>query len=51
MFSVDTKKKELVEEFKNSGREWRPKDSPEEVRVHDFADKELGKAIPKESMT
>ena len=44
--SVDTKKKELVGDFKNSGREWRPKGSPEEVRVHDFADKELGKAIP-----
>ena len=46
VISVDTKKKELVGDFKNSGREWRPKGSPEEVRVHDFADKELGKAIP-----
>jgi transposase len=44
--SVDTKKKELVGDFKNTGREWRPKGEPELVRVHDFKDKELGKAIP-----
>ena len=44
--SVDTKKKELVGDFKNGGREWRPKGAPEEVRVHDFLDKQLGKAIP-----
>lgn len=44
--SVDTKKKELVGNFKNAGREWRPQGTPEEVRVHDFQDKELGKAIP-----
>jgi hypothetical protein len=44
--SVDTKKKELVGDFKNSGREWRPRGQPEEVRTHDFPDKELGKAIP-----
>lgn len=44
--SVDTKKKELVGDFKNFGKEWRPKGSPEEVRVHDFLDKTLGKAIP-----
>jgi len=44
--SVDTKKKELVGDFKNNGREWRPKGNPEPVRVHDFADKKLGKAIP-----
>jgi hypothetical protein len=44
--SVDTKKKELVGDFKNGGREWRPKGSPEPVRVHDFKDKRLGKAIP-----
>jgi hypothetical protein len=43
--SVDTKKKELVGDFKNAGREWRPKGSPELVRTHDFKDKELGKAI------
>lgn len=44
--SVDTKKKELFGDFSNSGREWRPKGSPEDVRVHDFQDKELGKVIP-----
>jgi hypothetical protein len=44
--SVDTKKKELVGDFKNAGREWRPKGQPEPVRVHDFPDKELGKVIP-----
>ena len=44
--SVDTKKKELVGLFKNAGREWRPQGEPDEVRVHDFMDKELGKAIP-----
>jgi Rhodopirellula transposase DDE domain len=44
--SVDTKKKELVGDFKNGGGEWRPQGEPEEVRVHDFLDKELGKAIP-----
>jgi hypothetical protein len=44
--SVDTKKKELVGDFKNGGREWRPAGEPEEVRVHDFLDKQLGKAIP-----
>ena len=44
--SVDTKKKELVGDFKNSGREWRPQGDPEKVRVHDFPDKKLGKAIP-----
>ena len=44
--SVDTKKKELVGDFKNGGQEWRPKGKPEEVRVHDFIDREKGKAIP-----
>jgi DDE family transposase len=44
--SVDTKKKELVGDFKNGGREWRPQGKPEEVRTHDFLDKTLGKAIP-----
>ncbi len=44
--AVDTKKKELVGDFRNAGREWRPRGQPEEVRVHDFADPELGKAIP-----
>lgn len=44
--SVDTKKKELVGDFKNAGREWRPQGRPEEVRVHDFLDKKKGKTIP-----
>jgi hypothetical protein len=44
--SVDTKKKELVGDFKNGGREWRPHGQPVPVRVHDFLDRELGKAIP-----
>jgi transposase len=44
--SVDAKKKELVGDFKNGGREWRPKGSPEGVKVHDSQDKRLGKAIP-----
>lgn len=44
--SVDTKKKELVGDFKNPGREWRPKKDPEPVRVHDFRIPENGKAIP-----
>jgi len=46
VISVDTKKKELVGDFKSGGREWRPKGEPELVRTHDFKDKELGKAIP-----
>lgn len=46
VISVDTKKKELVGEFKNSGRQWRPAGDPAPVHVHDFADPELGKAIP-----
>ena len=44
--SVDAKKKELVGAFKNGGREYQPKGQPEQVNVHDFLDKELGKAIP-----
>jgi transposase len=46
VISVDTKKKELVGAFKNGGREWRPKGMPEAVKVHDFLEPELGKAIP-----
>jgi transposase len=46
VISVDTKKKELIGDFKNQGQEWRPTGEPEEVRVHDFIDDELGKAIP-----
>jgi Rhodopirellula transposase DDE domain len=44
--SVDTKKKELVGDFQQKGREWQPAYEPEEVRVHDFPDPKLGKAIP-----
>jgi len=46
VISVDTKKKELVGEFKNAGREWQPKGRPEEALVHDFPADALGKAIP-----
>ncbi len=46
VISVDTKKKELVGDFKNAGREWRPQGDPQEVRVHDFLIKELGRAVP-----
>jgi len=46
VISVDTKKKELVGDFKNAGREWQPKGEPVPVRVHDFIDEDLGKAIP-----
>jgi transposase len=46
VISVDAKKKELVGDFKNGGREWRPKGLPERVRVHDFMIKENGKATP-----
>jgi hypothetical protein len=44
--SVDTKKKELIGDFKNNGAEWQPEGQPEEVRAKDFPDKRLGKAIP-----
>lgn len=46
VISVDTKKKELIGDFKNAGREWQPKGTPEEVRVHDFIDPDLGKVAP-----
>lgn len=46
VISVDTKKKELVGDFKNAGKQWRPKGTPEPVRVHDFRIPEKGKAIP-----
>jgi hypothetical protein len=46
VISVDTKKKELLGRFKNGGREWQRQGHPEEVNVHDFADKELGKVVP-----
>jgi hypothetical protein len=46
VISVDTKRKELVGNFKNNGREWKPKDEPELVNVHDFIDPKLRRAIP-----
>lgn len=46
VISVDTKKKELVGDFKNGGQEWRPKGNPEPVRAYDFIDPELGKVAP-----
>ncbi len=46
VISVDTKKKELVGDFKNGGREWRPAGQPEEVRAHDFVIPELGRVSP-----
>jgi hypothetical protein len=46
VISVDTKKKELVGDFKNAGQEWQKKKTPVEVRVHDFIDPVLGKAAP-----
>jgi len=46
VISVDTKKKELVGNFKNAGREWRPKGAPDEVNVHDFIDPKLKRAVP-----
>jgi len=46
VISVDTKKKEIVGNFKNAGKEWCPQGKPTEVNVHDFMDKKLGKVIP-----
>jgi hypothetical protein len=46
VISIDTKKKELVGSYKNGGSDYRPEGCPDEVNVHDFVDKELGKAIP-----
>jgi len=46
VISVDTKKKELIGNFRNGGSDYRPKGLPRRVNVHDFADKELGKAVP-----
>src|SRR4029453_18152202 len=46
VISVDTKKKELVGDFKNAGRKGRPQGQPEEVRVHDFLIEHLGRAVP-----
>jgi hypothetical protein len=44
--SVDAKKKELLGQYRNGGREWRPKGQPEEVKIYDFVDETLGKVIP-----
>jgi hypothetical protein len=46
VISVDTKKKELVGNFKNGGTDYRPKGNPQRVNVHDFEDKKLGKVVP-----
>ena len=46
VISVDTKDKELVEDFKNAGREWQPRATPEKTLVHDFPSDAIGKAIP-----
>lgn len=46
VISVDTKKKELIGQYKNSGKEWNPEGTPEEVNVYDFVNKDVGKAIP-----
>jgi AcrR family transcriptional regulator len=46
VISVDAKKKELVGQYHNGGREWQPQGQPEQVNVHDFPDPQLGKAIP-----
>ena len=45
--SVDTKKKELIGDFKTAGQEWQPEGTPEEARIYDFPDKDLGKVIPR----
>ena len=46
VISIDAKKKELIGDFKNGGQEWQPQGKPEEVRVYDFIDPELGKVTP-----
>jgi hypothetical protein len=46
VISVDTKKKELIGNFKNGGTDYRPKGDPRRVNVHDFEDKKLGKVVP-----
>src|SRR5436189_3470514 len=46
VISVDTKKKELIGNFKNGGADYRPKGDPRRVNVHDFEDKQLGKVVP-----
>src|SRR5512135_60241 len=49
--SVDAKKKELVGQFRNGGREWQPQGQPEEVEVYDFVKKDLGKGAPENKLT
>ena len=51
VISVDTKKKELIGAYKNAGSDYRPEGGLDEVNVHDFVDKELGKAVPTASTT
>ena len=46
VISIDTKKKEIIGNYKNGGKEWMPQGKPHEVKTHDFIDKKLGKAIP-----
>ena len=46
VISIDTKKKEILGNYKNGGKEWVPKGKPQKVKVHDFIDKKLGKVIP-----
>jgi len=46
VISVDTKKKELIGNYRNGGSDWRPKGDPHRVKVHDFEDKALGKVVP-----
>jgi len=46
VISVDCKKKELIGNFKNNGKEWSPQKEPTQVKVYDFVDKDLGKAVP-----
>ena len=46
VISIDTKKKEIIGNYKNGGKEWAPEGKPTEVKVHDFIDKKLGKAVP-----
>jgi hypothetical protein len=46
VISVDTKKKELIGNYRNAGSDWRPKAEPQRVKVHDFEDKQLGKVAP-----
>ena len=46
VISIDTKKKEIIGSYKNGGKEWAPEGNPTEVKVHDFIDKKLGKAVP-----